>query len=96
MCWCEEGPASGWGCALARHFHARHHRHCRLTPLGQPRLHLLNLWPLRGLDLIGQIHNTAVDSLLGEDDIAHLYRLLMVRNHVLSEHDVGWVVRLRR
>ena len=69
-----------------------HRRHRRVAPLAEPVLHLLDLRALRRLDLGGEIGDPRIDALFGEYDVAHLDRLLVMRDHVLGEHDVGVVV----
>jgi hypothetical protein len=67
-------------------------RRGRDSPLTQPVLHLLDLGGLRGLDLGGQVDDPGVDALLGQHDVAHLDRLLVVRDHALGESGVRVVV----
>ena len=45
--------------------------------------------PWAALDLLGQVANVGIDSVLREDEVAHLDRLLVMRDHHLREHDIG-------
>jgi hypothetical protein len=58
-------------------------------------LQLIDLRALRCLDLFGQIVHPWVDSFLGEDNVAHLDRLGVMRNHLLRERHIRLVVCTR-
>jgi len=69
-----------------------HRWHRGVAPLAEPVLHLLDLWPLRGLDVGGEIGDPRIDAPFGKYDVAHADRLLVMRDHVRDEHHVGVVV----
>jgi len=54
-----------------------------------------HLRPLNALDLLGQLRNLRGNARLGQDHVAHLDGLFVVRDHRLGELDVGLVERLR-
>jgi hypothetical protein len=62
-----------------------------LAPFGQPAGHLLDLGALGGLDAARQIFD-AVAPGSGGGELGHLNGLLVVRDHHLSELDIGAVV----